>query len=55
MTCEAIFMIYITTCTYQMTFMFIIIPDHEVYEYVDNIILIFSCIPEISCLEKDNR
>ena len=32
--------------------MFIIIPDNEIYEYKDNIILILSCIPEISCLEK---
>ena len=32
--------------------MFIIIPDHEIYEYVATIILILSCIPEISCLEN---
>ena len=35
-----------------MTCMLIIIPDHEIYEYTDNIILILSCIPEISYLEK---
>ena len=38
-----------------MTCMFIIISDHEIYEYVDNIILTLSCIPELSCLEKNNR